>query len=60
MPLDKSLHMNQSVLVSCVLCPVCVHMFNDCKENMFVCPLGEEKDLLFRGLSEHIPFGEHY
>lgn len=59
MSLDKILHMNQSVLVSSVLYPLCAHMFNDCKENMFVCPLGEEKHLRFRGLSEHIPFGEH-
>lgn len=59
MPLDKILHMNQSVLVSCVLYPACVHTFNDHKENMFVCPLGEEEHLLFRGLSEHMPFGEH-
>lgn len=59
MPLDKILHVNQPVLVSCVLYPACVHVFSDCKENIFVCPLGEVKHLFSRGLSEHVPFGKH-
>ena len=54
----KFCFMNQSVLVCCMLYSVCVHVWNGSKENMFVCSIGEEKYLLSRSLSEHIPFGE--